>query len=184
MRIQSMSLIAASVLALSFSGGLNALADSGSDAAGTTIQKSETTTTQTKQTSGNMPSTSITAQSINQNASTYVGKQVALTGKIDRVIGPGAFVVSDTDSDKPEHRILILTSGTGMSNAKTKDQAGIAGTTLREGDKVTLSGKVEQLNVDTATDTFSPRSDQETLQETAASMPVVIVQPGSLHMPS
>jgi DNA/RNA endonuclease YhcR with UshA esterase domain len=129
---------------------------------------------------------SITAQDLNQNPGTYLGKQVTITGRVDRVLGNGSYVIADGKNTKdPSRRILIFTSASnGNSNANgkqnLKQQAGVAAVTLKEGDSVKLSGKVEEFNVSNEMDTFSPKSDVETINETAATTPVVVVQPGSI----
>ena len=51
---------------------------------------------------------------------------------------------------------------------------------LKEGDKIQLQGKVEQFNVKSESETISPRADTETINEAAASMPVLVTQPGGL----
>jgi hypothetical protein len=48
----------------------------------------------------------ITAQELNQDAASYMGKQVTLTGRVDRVLGNGSYIVSDGKMPKdPSHRI-------------------------------------------------------------------------------
>jgi DNA/RNA endonuclease YhcR with UshA esterase domain len=132
----------------------------------------------------------ITAQELNQNSSAYVGKQVTLTGRVDRVLGNGSYIVSDGKSTKdPSHRVLIFTSTTknqvGIENSKnntasSKQQAGVAAVTFKEGDQIKLNGKVEQFNVSSEVDSFSPKTDVETIDQSAVTTPVVVIQPGSM----
>jgi hypothetical protein len=70
--------------------------------------------------------TSVTAQIINQNPVSYKGKQVMLTGQIDRSLGNGAYVICDRNTAKSEddsHHILVFTSGVSAKNADSKQQA-------------------------------------------------------------
>jgi DNA/RNA endonuclease YhcR with UshA esterase domain len=132
----------------------------------------------------------ITAQELNQNSSAYVGKQVTLTGRVDRVLGNGSYIVSDGKNTKdPTHRVLIFTSAAknqaGVENSKnntdsSRQQAGVAAVTFKEGDQIKLNGKVEQFNVSSEVDSFSPKTDVETIDQSAATTPIVVIQPGSM----
>jgi hypothetical protein len=126
----------------------------------------------------------ITAQELNQDAASYMGKQVTLTGRVDRVLGNGSYIVSDGKMPKdPSHRILIFTSAAkdrkSIQNSAPQ-QAGVAALTLKEGDSIKLSGKVEGFKVNNEVDSFSPKTDVETVDETSVTTPVVVVQPGSI----
>jgi hypothetical protein len=132
----------------------------------------------------------ITAQELNQDAASYMGKQVTLTGRVDRVLGNGSYIVSDGKMPKdPSHRILIFTSAAkdrkSIQNSQNNvnnapQQAGVAALTLKEGDSIKLSGKVEGFKVNNEVDSFSPKTDVETVDETSVTTPVVVVQPGSI----
>jgi hypothetical protein len=125
--------------------------------------------------------TGITAQELNQNPATYLGKQVTLTGRVDRDLGNGSYIISDAKSTKdPSRRVLIFTSAPNNNNQDTKQEAGIAAPRLKEGDSVKLNGKVEEFNVSSEVDSFSPKSDVETIHTAAVTTPVVVVQPGSI----
>lgn len=138
-------------------------------------------------TTGSMSPQSITAQDLNQNASRYVGKQVALSGKVDRVLGNGAYIVEDTrgsqsNGQKAAHRVLILTTTPSTSAMRGGgQQAGIAAPSFKEGDKIQLQGKAEQFNISSEVDAFAPKTDTETIEESSSSMPVVVVKPGGLQ---
>lgn len=125
----------------------------------------------------------VTAQDLNQNLSTYMGKQVTLSGHIDRVLGSGAYVISDAAHSKdPMHRVLVFTSGASNSAmANSKQQAGTAAPQLKEGDMIQLTGKAEQFSVSNEVDTFSPKSETENIKETAEAMPVIVVQPSGIQ---
>jgi hypothetical protein len=123
----------------------------------------------------------VTAQELNQNISSYVGKQVALTGRIDRVLGNGAYVVTDALGSKDSsHRIVVFTSNSSQMGTSAKQGAGIAAPSFKDGDSVQLSGKAEQFSISNEVDTFSPKLDTETVDETAETLPVVIIQSGNL----
>jgi hypothetical protein len=132
----------------------------------------------------------ITAQELNHDSSAYLGKQITLTGRVDRVLGNGSYIVSDGKSTKdPSHRVLIFTSTTknqaGIENSKnntdsSRQQAGVAAITFKEGDQVRLNGKVEQFNINSEVDSFSPKTDIETIDQSASATPVVVIQPGSM----
>lgn len=133
----------------------------------------------------------VSAQDLNQNFNQYIGKQVAFNGKIDRVLGNGAYIVQDTSTpstggQQSAHRILVLTSSNSMSNSmKTKDtdkqQSGTVASNWKEGDSIKLQGKVEQFNVSSEVDVLSPKSNQEIVSESLVSMPVLVVKPGMLQ---
>jgi DNA/RNA endonuclease YhcR with UshA esterase domain len=177
---------AAPVLAILVSGALslnNALADE----AQVMSQTSQRVTQQATQQNINQ-TTQVTAQDLNQNPGTYLGKQVTITGRVDRVLGNGSYIIADGKNAKdPSRRILIFTSSpTTMQNPDAsstqnlQQQAGVAGTDLKEGDAIKLSGKVEEFNVSSEVDTFTPKSDVETIRETAATTPVVVIKPGQI----
>jgi hypothetical protein len=117
----------------------------------------------------------VTAMNVNQQTDHYVGKQISLNGDIDRVLGPGAYIVTDRGTvSGPNHKVLVLTQGSGFAPGGA-GQPAIAGQVFREGDQVKIQGKVEQLVMNAETDTFSPKSDQETIQDTGTSMPVIVL---------
>ncbi len=156
-----------------------------------------TTDTTPATTAGSAPTTSapqsVTAQNLNQNINGYLGKQVVLNGKVDRALGNGAYIVQDTQSSgkASDHRILVFTSAptppaqapaqNGTDTKSSKQQAGMMPLSLKEGDKLQLQGKVEQFNMSNEVDTFSPKSDQETINASAMSVPVLVVQPSQIH---
>lgn len=122
----------------------------------------------------------VSAKDLNQNARQYLGKRVALTGQVDRVLGNGGYIISDSNNTKDSsHRILIFTS-TPPKQTNTKQQAGVAAPNLKEGDTVQLNGKVEEFMVSNEVDTFAPKTDTETINEAATAVPVLIVQPSDV----
>jgi hypothetical protein len=109
-----------------------------------------------------------------------------LNGHIDRVLGNGAYIVADSSGIKgPDHRVMILISTPPVTsnndNLDKKQKAGTAVINFKEGDAVQLNGKAEEFGASSEVDTFSPKSDTETVNETAAMMPVVVIQPGNIH---
>ena len=128
---------------------------------------------------------SVTAQTLNQNPTRYVGQQITLSGKIDRSLGNGAYIVSDSNAVNAAddtHHIMVFTSN--MSNTKTRQQSGVMAPALKQGDMIQLTGKVEQFNVSNEVDTFSPKSDSETISEDNAAFPIIVTQPGKLQLQS
>lgn len=121
---------------------------------------------------------SATALQINQGAPNYVGKSVKFTGKVDRVISPGSFIVSDAGGNNPNHRILVVTSTAGVTPDFAKQQAGVAGVNLKEGDHLTLNGKVEKLAIQSDIQRFSPGSDYSENTESTTTFPVLVIKPG------
>jgi hypothetical protein len=133
----------------------------------------------------------VSPDELNQNSTIYVGKQVALTGRIDRVLGNGAYIVSDlnkSSSKDPAHRVLIFTAAMSAKEKKElsrgngfHQQAGVAALALKEGDTVLLNGKVEALTVSNEIDVFSPKTDTEDMSESVSAVPVVIIRPGNIR---
>jgi hypothetical protein len=123
----------------------------------------------------------VTAMNINNHTARFVGKQVSLSGNVDRVLSPGAMIINDRGAVRgAEHKILVLTPGAATApDSMGNQQAGVAG--LKEGDLVKLQGKVEKLSVSSKKDTFSPKTEQETVQQTSASMPVIVAQLGTIQ---
>lgn len=125
----------------------------------------------------------ITPQTFNQNPQNFMGKKVVLTGKIDRILGNGSYIIRD--SQNSANRVLIFTASNSSASNMEKDakhqQAGTKGVSLKEGDSVRLVGKVEQFNVSSEVDSFSPKSDTETINQTSDSTPVLVIQPGDLQ---
>jgi len=126
----------------------------------------------------------VSAKDLNQNVGKYVGKKVALTGQVDRVLGNGGYIISDSSNTKdPAHRVMIFTSTPSSSQTHAKQQAGMAAQSqlnLKEGDTVQMNGKVEQFIVSSEVDSFSPKSDTETINESSAAVPVIVIQPGNM----
>ncbi len=121
------------------------------------------------------------ALQINQNSSDFMGKTIAFTGKVDRVISPGTFLVNDSTSESgPNHRILVVTNTSGVSDQFAKQQAGTVGTNLNDGDLVQFNGKVQKLTVQSEVQTYSPGSDYS-IKTTSESMPVLVVKPGDVQ---
>lgn len=128
--------------------------------------------------------TMVSAQELNQGKPNLIGKQVIFNGKVDRVIGPGAYIMTDAKGpDNAAHRVLVLTSGQALAGQQKgqHQEAGMAAPTFKEGQKVQLQGKVEQLNVSNEVEQFSPKSHEETINETAASTPVIVAPVSSIH---
>lgn len=121
------------------------------------------------------------ALQINQNSSNFMGKTIAFTGKVDRVIAPGTFLVNDATSESgPNHRILVVTNTTGVSDQFAKQQAGTAGSNLKDGDLVQFNGKVQKLTVQSEVQTYSPGADYS-IRTASESMPVLVVKPGDVQ---
>lgn len=128
--------------------------------------------------------TPVSAQELNQGMPNLIGKQVIFNGKVDRVIGPGAYIMTDAKGpDNAAHRVLVLTSGQALAGQKKgqHQEAGVAAPTFKEGQKVQLQGKFEELNVSNEVDQFSPQSHEETVNQTAASTPVIVTPVSSIH---
>lgn len=159
-----------------------AFADAGAPPASV---RSSTTTTTTSSTAA--PATVVSAKTLNLGSSKLLGKRVLFNGKVDRILGPGAYIMTDASGpNKPSHRILVLTAGQGMAvpsaggNGKHQ-QAGTASSSFKEGQKVQVQGKVEELHVTNEVERFSPRTDRETINETATRMPVLVTRAADIH---
>jgi hypothetical protein len=138
--------------------------------------------------SGKQAGQAVTAQQLARNGTSYVGKNITFHGKIDRVLGNGAYLVSDAGT-QTGNRVIVLTTGAASGagggpgttpGQSTQQRAGVAGQELKEGSDIQLQGKVEQLNVTNEVDTFSPKNDTETIRGAEAAVPVIVVQPGSI----
>lgn len=131
--------------------------------------------------------TAVSAKALNQGTQKLIGKRVLFKGKVDRILGPGAYLMSDAQgSSKPSHRILVLTTGrvgdaAGPGSAGKRQQAGTAAPSFKEGQKVQLQGKVEELRISDEVERFSPKSHRETVDETAASTPVIVTRTADIH---
>jgi hypothetical protein len=123
----------------------------------------------------------VTAQQINQGTSTYLGKTVDLSGKVDRIISPGAFIVSDANGNNPSHRILVLTSNPAQGTEASKQQAGTAGMVVTEGEQLKLSGKVEKFGIQSESESVNRSDTQEVIQTSSTTMPVLVIKPGDMH---
>jgi len=120
---------------------------------------------------------SVTVDMINQKPSDYMGKQVTLSGQVDRIFGPGAYLFADKGNlTDPNHRILVIDNRNQPSNKGSQQQPGVSGQTLKEGEELNLKGKVEQLNYSSESVSVSPKKNQEVVQDSSMSLPVVIVQ--------
>jgi RecG-like helicase len=107
---------------------------------------------------------------------------VTLSGKIDRVLGNGAYVVANAENAKsPTERILIFTEPQSKPIQSKRQQAGVAVSRLKEGDRVKVYGKVEQFNVSNEMDSFKPMRDSETVRESVTSSPILVIQPGGMQ---
>jgi hypothetical protein len=126
----------------------------------------------------------VTAQDLNQNTANFIGKQVAFSGRVDRVLGNGAYIVSDSDNTtSPSSKILVFTtnakaSGSAGTQKNGIQQPGVAA--FSEGDRIQLTGRADQFSISHETDQFSPKSDSETIAESSMTMPVVVVQSGKI----
>jgi hypothetical protein len=131
------------------------------------------------------PTAAVTAQEINRASPTYLGKNVELSGHVDRIVAPGAFIISDSQADAqktPSHRILVLTANPTQGPLRfDQQQSGTTGVNLREGDQLKLSGKVEKIVISSESETLSTQGKPEAMASMSSTMPVVVVAPGSVH---
>lgn len=153
-------------------------------AASTSESPTQSTTTQSTTTTTTQQSANVTAKLINQNPDSYLGQQVAISGKVERVIGPGAFIIGDRGSAQDiSHRILVLVpSAQGSTAAQgNMQQGGTAAPSFKDGEQLKVQGKVERLTLGSETETIQPKAERETIREAVMTMPVLIVQPAAIH---
>jgi uncharacterized protein YdeI (BOF family) len=120
-------------------------------------------------------------QKVLSNPSSYVGKQISLDGKVERILDANSFVLSSNGDSK--QRILVVTRKAGDSSGKMKQdqQAGTVGNKLKDDQKVSLTGKVEMLTMTSEVDTINPQKDRATFSQVTTNTPIVVVEPGSIQ---
>jgi len=120
--------------------------------------------------------------SVLNNPGTYLNKNVTLNGKVERVLGSDSFIMSSNDDSG--QRILVMTSQSKLLPT-AKQSAGISGENvpqLKDNQQVQVTGKLDMLNIKSETDTINPKKDSATFSEVTSHTPVVIVQPGQVHI--
>lgn len=116
-------------------------------------------------------------QQVVQNPSSYVGKTLTLSGKVDRVLPSGDFIMKAADSDQG---ILVFTVKGSQKSQASNQQAGTSGTQLKENQKVEVKGKVNQLVVTNEYDVVNLKKDREKMSMVQTSTPVLLARPADV----
>jgi hypothetical protein len=147
----------------------------------TTQTDTTTTSSQSPGTAsqGQSPSTAMTevkVRDLNRHPEKFTGAPVAVSGKVDRIEQPGAFVLKGNGilNDK----ILVIVAS-NSSDGTANQQAGAAGPMIREGQKVQLNGKVETIGLTKVEEKYGPMK-AEIKSEFEGVMPVLVVPPNGV----
>jgi hypothetical protein len=119
----------------------------------------------------------VTVQELNKKSTQLMGKQVTLSGRIDRILGNGAYIVTSTGVSKDStDRILVFTLARSKAIQSKRQEVGMEASRLQEGDIVKIDGKVEQFNVGDEFNTFTPMQGSKTISESGQSTPFLLTE--------
>jgi hypothetical protein len=129
----------------------------------------------------------VSPEVLQQQAAQYVGKQVLLFGKVDRILGGGAFVISDRkavlSASQPNYqsKVLLFTSNyPGLQGDIHGSDVPNSLAALQEGDWVKVLGEVKTLEVTQTTGTVSAQGGSSTSSQSSnqngVSLPVLVAK--------
>lgn len=121
----------------------------------------------------------VSVQDITKAPEKFAGQKIVVTGKVHRIEGPNAFIL-----DGPgffNDKILVIMDKQQQAGTANQ-QAGAASLTLKEKQKLQLTGKVEEIGVSELEETYKPGLKPEMKAEFKGTvMPVLIVPPNSIR---
>lgn len=120
--------------------------------------------------------TEVKVRDLNRHPEKFSGQQVMVTGKVDRIEESGAFVL-----DGPgifNDKILVVVASNKAGGAEGQRE-GTAAPTIRQDEKLQLTGKVEEMALTKVEERYGPLKS-EIKSEFEGIMPVLVVQPNGI----
>ncbi len=122
------------------------------------------------------PLTEVSVKDLNKNPQRFAGGKVVITGKVDRIEGPGAFIIEG--SGFFNNKILAVIEGKQQTETSEQQPGGTA-PIIKENQKLQLTGRVEEIGVTKIERNYSPLK-AEIKAEFEGNMPVLIVPPSGI----
>lgn len=121
--------------------------------------------------------TEVNVKDLNKHPDKFAGQQVMVTGKIDKIESPNAFILDGRGllNDK----ILVVVE---QPKGGGKEQAGVQAPVLKENEKIRLEGRVEQIGLTKIEERYQPGLRAEVRAEFEGTMPVLVVRPNQIKV--
>lgn len=144
-------------------------------------QQSKTTTSTTTQTQQTTTKAQVTVPDLNKNPGKFAGQQVVLSGAIDRLEGPNAFVFEG--SGLFNDKILVVIDRRQQQAGTIAGKPMTAAPAIKEDQKVQLTGKVQEITVTEIEETYKAGLNPEVMDEMKTTvMPVLVVPPSGIKV--
>jgi|GEM_PF-3944836 len=153
-------------------------------AAGSAMAADQASSQPGSQTTTSTVLSDVKVKELNQEPEKYSGAEVMLKGNVVRVEGPGAFIL-DGPGLFNDKILVVVDKNAAASVATDQPQAGqpaittTAPLTFKEGDKLQVQGKVEEIGISRIEKMWGPLKT-EIKAEFQGTMPVLLVPPSGI----
>lgn len=131
-------------------------------------------------TNNGKPPTEVKVRELNKNPGKFAGDSVVVSGKVDRVESPNAFIIEG--SGIFNNKILAIVDTKQTSGESERQQGGTA-PVVKEKQKLQVTGKVIEMGVTKIEEKYSPLK-AEVKAEFEGNMPVLLVPPSGIKVQS